>query len=91
MAYNKEYFKQWREKNRDKVNERQRKWQQENKEKIKEYQKNYLSKYGVLEKRNENKRKNYAKNIDKHREQARIRQARFRERQKALKENRNEI
>lgn len=89
MATRTEYHKQWREKNREKINERQRNWQKENKEKVRQYQHNYLEKADNREKVNERKRKNYAKNIDAEREKNRIRQARHREKLKALKEQEN--
>lgn len=89
MATRTEYHKQWREKNKDKINERQRNWQRENKEKVRKYRKTYLDKGDNREKVNDYKRQYYAENIDAEREKNRIRQARFRERQKALKEQEN--
>jgi hypothetical protein len=37
----KEYIRQWKKENRDKVNASNRKWRQENPDKIKKYQENY--------------------------------------------------
>ena len=89
MADRNEYKRQWVEKNRDKVNEYLKSWQKKNPDKVKQYRETYFSKEENIEKLNEHRRKWYADNIEYQREKNRIRQARFRERQKALKEQNN--
>lgn len=42
-----DYYKQYRDKNKDKLNEYQRKWRAENKDKDKEYKHNYWLKKAV--------------------------------------------
>lgn len=43
-----EYYKQYRENNKDKINEYQRQYRQKNKDKVKQYNKNYWLKKAKL-------------------------------------------
>lgn len=40
-AYQREYLKKYREKNKDKLNEKQREWRKNNPDKVRQYQENY--------------------------------------------------
>lgn len=85
-----EYFREYRKKNREKINENLRNWQSENRDKLRGYVKTYRSKPEIKEKIKARMREYYQENIDIIREKNRIRQANYRARKKAEKEKGNE-
>ena len=78
-----EYFKEYRKKNRERMNAVFNKWQKENSDKVRGYVKKYRSKPEVKEKMNAQRREYYQDNIEIMREKNRIRQANYRARKKA--------
>jgi hypothetical protein len=78
-----EYFKEYRKKNRERMNANLYKWQRENKEKVRGYVKKYRNKPETKEKMNARRREYYQENIEVMREKNRIRQANYRARKKA--------
>lgn len=85
-----EYFRQYRAKNREKMNANLNRWQKENKDKVDGYRKKYLADPENREKVNKRRREWYQENIDKVREMNRNNQANCRARKKAEKEKDNE-
>lgn len=78
-----EYFREYRKKNRERMNEVFNKWQKENADKVRGYVKKYRSKPENAEKYNARRREYYQENIEVMREKNRIRQANYRARKKA--------
>lgn len=78
-----EYFKEYRNKNRERMNAVFYKWQKENADKVRGYVKKYRSKPEVKEKINAKRREHYQDNLEVVREKNRIRQANYRARKKA--------
>ena len=86
----KEYFRQYRAKNREKLNANLNRWQKENKEKVAGYCKKYLADPEHREKVNKRRREWYQENIDRVREMNRNNQAICRARKQTNKEKDNE-
>lgn len=85
-----EYFKQYREKNREKLRENYNKWVKNNPDKISGYHKKYMADPEHREKCNKRRREYYQENIEHIRDLNRVNQAKCRAKKKVEKENNNE-